>query len=428
MKSSVLKELLAIAFYPLLFLILCWVLFFADVTFHLDLFRFGVSPRTLNGLIGIVCSPFIHADFNHIANNSFPILLLGSLIFYFYKPIAWPAIFWIYIISGIWLWVGGRNSDAIPNYHFGASTLIYGFSTFLFFSGVFRKHKQLMVVSALVVFMYGSITWGIFPFDRSISWEGHLFGAISGILVAYHYRKEGPQKPEYHRPEEEIDLEHLDDDLTNDSELVHSNDFFNPYNVVYHYKPTNSMDASITDPIAETMMPQINISKIGLSDVEQLQVIGIQTFLETFSADNLEENMRQYLEVGFSIDKLSDELVNPNSAFYVATINHHIIGYLKINVGLAQTEPQEYKAIEIERIYVLKQFHGKQVGQYLYNKALDLAKQGKFEYIWLGVWEKNPRAIQFYTKNGFKAFGKHVFQLGDDEQTDIMMKLMLDTE
>ena len=129
------------------------------------------------------------------------------MIFYFYKPIAWPAIFWIYLVSGLWLWVGGRNNDVIPNYHIGASTLIYGFSTFLFFSGVFRKHKQLMMVSAFVVFMYGSITHGIFPFDTKISWEGHLFGAISGILVAFNYRKDGPQKVEYQWPEEEIDLE-----------------------------------------------------------------------------------------------------------------------------------------------------------------------------------------------------------------------------
>lgn len=253
MRKSIFKELLSVIFYPTLFLIVCWVVFISDTIFHLELYRFGVSPRTLEGLKGIIFSPFIHADFNHIANNSFPIFILSSLIFYFYKPIAWPCIIWIYVISGIWLWVGGRNNENVTNYHFGASTLIYGFSTFLFFSGVFRKHKQLMVVSALVVFLYGSITWGIFPFDKTMSWEGHLFGAISGILVAYNFRKEGPQKQEYHWPEEEIDLEHLDDELidnsnlepldiqqlTQDTENINHKPSQDPFNIVYHYRPMN---------------------------------------------------------------------------------------------------------------------------------------------------------------------------------------------
>lgn len=207
MKQFPLKELLSVIKYPAMFLMICWAVFLADTYLHLDLYRFGVAPRTLSGLKGIFFAPLLHGDLNHILNNSLPVLILGSMIFYFYKPIAWPAILWIYFISGLWLWVGGRNNDVIPNFHLGASTLIYGFSTFLFFSGVFRKHKQLMMVSGFVVFMYGSITWGIFPFDRAISWEGHLFGAISGILVAYSYRKEGPQAAVYQWPEEEIDLE-----------------------------------------------------------------------------------------------------------------------------------------------------------------------------------------------------------------------------
>lgn len=207
MKKFPIKELFNVAKYPLLFLVLCWVLFFLDNSYHLELYKFGISPRTVDGMKGILFSPFIHGDLNHIANNSLPVLFLGMMIFYFYKPIAWPVITWIYFISGIWLWIGGRNSDVVVNYHFGASILIYGFSTFLFFSGVFRKHKQLMVVSALVVTLYGGITWGIFPFDQSISWEGHLFGAIAGVLVAYNYRKEGPQAKPYQWPEEEIDLE-----------------------------------------------------------------------------------------------------------------------------------------------------------------------------------------------------------------------------
>lgn len=243
MTFTDIKHLFSIAKYPLLFLALCWLLFLFDKEFSLELFRFGVSPRKAEGLIGILCSPFIHADLNHILNNSLPILILGSLIFYFYKSIAWSSIIWVYFISGVWLWIGGRNSDTITNYHFGASTLIYAFSTFLFFSGVFRKHKQLMVVSALVVLLYGSITWGIFPFDNTISWEGHLFGAISGVLVAYSYRKEGPQAAPFTWSEvDNVGLAYLgieEEETEIESSIFETNP--NPldtFQIVYHFKPT----------------------------------------------------------------------------------------------------------------------------------------------------------------------------------------------
>ena len=124
--------------------------------------------------------------------------------------IAKNVFVWIWLISGIWLWIGGRNSIYNQNYHIGASTLIYGLASFLFFSGIIRKNKNLMVVSALVVFLYGSITHGIFPLKAEISWEGHLFGAISGALVAYNYRKEGPKKTKHYWPEENEDLEDED--------------------------------------------------------------------------------------------------------------------------------------------------------------------------------------------------------------------------
>lgn len=172
-------------------------------------------------------------------------------------------------------------------------------------------------------------------------------------------------------------------------------------------------------------MTAIKINKVTLADIVQLQEIGRQTFAETFSSTNTEENMKAYLEDGFSNAKLSAELDNPNSEFYFATLNNTVIGYLKINFGLAQTELKDDKALEIERIYVLQEFHGKKVGQLLYDQAIHLAKEKKADYVWLGVWEKNDRAIQFYTKNGFVEFDQHIFVLGDDEQTDIMMRLEL---
>ena len=172
-------------------------------------------------------------------------------------------------------------------------------------------------------------------------------------------------------------------------------------------------------------MDIMNIRKVTLNDIEQLQQIGRQTFYETFSSGNTEENMNKYLEEGFSVEKLTEELNNKNSEFYFALSENKVIGYLKINFGKSQTELQDDKALEIERIYVLKEFHGKKVGQVLYEKAIEIAKQKNAVYVWLGVWEENPRAISFYKKNGFVEFDKHIFKLGDDEQTDIMMKLKL---
>ncbi len=172
-------------------------------------------------------------------------------------------------------------------------------------------------------------------------------------------------------------------------------------------------------------MTNIEITRVLTTDIKQLQIIGRQTFLETFSEGNSEENMKKYLEEGFAEEKLLSELHDPNAEFYFATSEGDVIGYLKLNFGESQTELKDNSALEIERIYVLKDFHGKSVGQLLYKKALEIAHQKKVNYVWLGVWEENPRAISFYKKNGFVEFDKHIFKLGDDEQTDIMMKLVL---
>lgn len=172
-------------------------------------------------------------------------------------------------------------------------------------------------------------------------------------------------------------------------------------------------------------MDTIKIIKISEKDVVSLQAISKQTFYETFSAVNTEENMTLYLEESFSIEKLTAELNNPDAAFYFAIQDDKVIGYLKLNKGASQTELKDSEALEIERIYVPQAFHGKKVGQLLYEKAIQVAREAGMEYVWLGVWEENARAIRFYEKNGFVPFDKHLFKLGDDIQTDIMMKLKL---
>lgn len=175
----------------------------------------------------------------------------------------------------------------------------------------------------------------------------------------------------------------------------------------------------------DTKMSTPTLSKVSVNDLIALQKISKQTFYETFSAFNSEENMKDYLENSLSLEKLTTEFNNPNSEFYFANLNNEVIGYLKINIGDLQTEIQDKNTLEIERIYVVQEFHGKNIGKLLFDKAIEIAKEKKVSYVWLGVWEENPRAISFYKKNGFVEFDKHIFKLGDDEQTDLMMKLFL---
>ncbi|QQR97938.1 MAG: GNAT family N-acetyltransferase [Sphingobacteriales bacterium] len=170
-------------------------------------------------------------------------------------------------------------------------------------------------------------------------------------------------------------------------------------------------------------MDEIKITKATVNELMLLQSIAKQTFYETFASYNSEENMSKYLAENFAEDKILLEINNTNSEFYFAIYQHKEIGYLKINFGIAQTEKTTNNSLEIERIYVLKEFHGRNVGQLLYEKAIKIAKARKVNYVWLGVWENNKRAINFYKKNNFIEFDKHIFKLGDELQTDIMMKL-----
>ncbi|WP_347049228.1 GNAT family N-acetyltransferase [Flavobacterium olei] len=172
-------------------------------------------------------------------------------------------------------------------------------------------------------------------------------------------------------------------------------------------------------------MENIEIKRVSTKDIISLQEIGRKTFAETFSESNTAENMTKYLEEGFAANKLLEEIKQTDSEFYFANVNGNVVGYLKLNTGQSQTEMQDHKALEIERIYVLAAYHGKKIGQLLYEKAMEVSTKVKSNYVWLGVWEKNVRAIRFYEKNGFIAFDKHIFKLGDDDQVDIMMKKIL---
>jgi diamine N-acetyltransferase len=173
-------------------------------------------------------------------------------------------------------------------------------------------------------------------------------------------------------------------------------------------------------------MQNIEIVKVTLSDIEQLQKISRDTFYQTFSEGNTKADMSKYLEDSFSVKKLTSEINQENSEFYFAKNENNIVGYLKINFGEAQSELKNNNSLEIERIYIEKEFQGKKIGQCLFAKASQIARENKVEYIWLGVWNENESAINFYKKNGFLEFDKHIFKLGNDEQTDLLMKLKLE--
>jgi membrane associated rhomboid family serine protease len=193
------KKMLLSMLIPGVFVFVMWLVKIIEVLFDLDLSNFGIYPLSLEGLPGILFSPFIHANFGHLFNNSLPLFFLGTALFYFYSEIAIKVSLWTYFLTGILVWLAGRNA-----WHIGASGLIYGFASFLFFSGIIRKYFRLVALSLLIVFLYGSMVWGIFPnIYREVSWESHMLGFISGIVLAVWYRKEGPQAPVYDWMEEE---------------------------------------------------------------------------------------------------------------------------------------------------------------------------------------------------------------------------------
>ncbi|UMB61163.1 GNAT family N-acetyltransferase [Lutibacter sp. A80] len=169
----------------------------------------------------------------------------------------------------------------------------------------------------------------------------------------------------------------------------------------------------------------MEIEKGTIHDIEKLKAIAERTFVETYASKNSEENLSEYLKKAFSIDKLKSQLNDKNSEFYFAKYEKKTIGYLKVNTGTSQTNFKSKNGLEIERIYVLKEFYGKKVGQIFCDKAIKLAKEKNTDYVWLSVWEQNPRAIRFYEKNGFIADDNLIFKLGNDRQIGIMMKLYL---
>lgn len=186
------KSLKSSLIFPVIWVAVMWgvhlLAHFTDSIFS----KYGVYPRTISGLKGVLFSPFIHGDWSHLINNTYPMLFLGTALFMFYRRVAFKVLLFGTILTGLWVWAGARES-----FHIGASGVVYVLAAFVFFSGVFTRNKRMMGLSLITVFIYGSMVWGVFPLKDGVSWESHLFGGIAGLLLAFIYRQEGPKKKKY---------------------------------------------------------------------------------------------------------------------------------------------------------------------------------------------------------------------------------------
>lgn len=200
MMSEDKQKFLTSFYYPAAFVLLLWVIKILEVIFNFNLAGYGLLPREVIGLIGIITTPLIHADFNHLISNSLPLLFLGTGLFYFYKEASLKAVLLIYFVPSIMVWFFGRDA-----YHIGASGMIYGFVTFLFFSGIFRRDARSIALALVVTFFYGSLVWGVLPLDSKVSWESHLAGAFVGFVCALLFKKSDPYKRYDWEDEEETD-------------------------------------------------------------------------------------------------------------------------------------------------------------------------------------------------------------------------------
>ena len=193
------KKLLLSTVIPIIVVFLIWLVNIIEILFGIGFSYLGIHPLSSDGLAGIILSPLIHADFNHLFNNTLPLFFLSVALFFFYSEVALRVFILTWVLSGILVWIAGREA-----WHIGASGVVYGLASFLFFSGIIRKYFRLIALSLLIVFLYGSMVWGIFPgVYRNVSWESHMLGFFAGIALAVWYRKEGPQAPVYEWMEEE---------------------------------------------------------------------------------------------------------------------------------------------------------------------------------------------------------------------------------
>ncbi len=201
---------------PLYFVLFLWIVYWIEVKYGFNFNKYGVYPRTLKGLRGIIFSPFIHGDIKHLFHNSLPLFVLLFSLYYFYRKVALKIFLYGTLFTGLLTWLIARKS-----FHIGASGIIYLLFSFIFFSGIIRKNYRLIAVSLMVIFLYGSMVWYLLPVKEDISWEGHLSGFAIGLFFAFYYRKVGPQKFMYEWEKEDYQHDEFD-------QMFDENDNFNP--------------------------------------------------------------------------------------------------------------------------------------------------------------------------------------------------------
>ena len=234
----------AVLVVPFCAILAIWTVYWIELAQQLNFNSYGIYPQKLSGLKGILFSPFVHGSLEHLYNNTIPLAVLLAALFYFYRKIAWKVVLLGLLLSGIITWGIGR-----PSYHIGASGLIYVFASFIFFKGVFAKHYRLIALSLIVVFIYGSLLWYIFPVKDGISWEGHLGGFMTGLFLAIVIKAKVPKPKKFdweradYNEDEDSFLRHFDADgnflETRPEEPVPENDTFK---INYIYKKSDADD------------------------------------------------------------------------------------------------------------------------------------------------------------------------------------------
>jgi membrane associated rhomboid family serine protease len=191
--------------FPAAFVFVFWIVEIIEQTMGYTFIRLGVYPLHLEGLPGILFSPFIHSGFDHLISNSIPFFILMFMLIYFYRRISYRIFIQLYLLSGVCVWLSGREA-----WHIGASGVVYAMAAFHFVSGIIRNDVRLLTLSVVVVFLYGGMVWGMFPINPDVSWEGHLWGAVSGVALAIYYRKYIIRRDKFDWEEE--DEEEVDSD------------------------------------------------------------------------------------------------------------------------------------------------------------------------------------------------------------------------
>lgn len=219
--------------YPITFVLLIWIVFWAEVRFGFDFGRYGIYPRSVEALPGILVSPFVHGDIEHLFHNTVPLFVLSLSLFYFYRELSWKILFYGLLLSGLLTWAIGR-----PAYHIGASGIIYLLAGFLFFKGIFSRYYRLIALSLIVVFLYGGLLWYITPIDPQISWEGHLSGLVSGLLFALIYKKKIAKAPKFqweeetYKEEDDPFMRHFDEN----GNFIENPDGEDEADYIYHFR------------------------------------------------------------------------------------------------------------------------------------------------------------------------------------------------